>query len=196
MLSKRKIKSLESLEVFLILILIMLVCGIFYFITTYLKINIFLYNAIVLLFMVLTTFVAAIAIFQFVKIKYIEAVKVEVKEELDNYKTKIGNKIMEANTRIGYFEVDYSKKLKKVMKDYLIKAKEIEDIKKELAEKIIEINRKTAELEIETCLIKAEKLDLEQRIAPYERIVKLNDIYPGICDEQVLKEIYSIVKKS
>ena len=195
MLSTRKIKSLGSIEVLLILIFIILVCGIFYFISKYLKINFFLYNVIVLLFIVLTILVAAIAIFQFVKMKYIEAVKVEVKVEMDDYKTKIGNKILEANTRIGHFEVDYSKKLKKVMKDYLIKAKEIEDIKKELAEKMIEIDRKAAELEIETCLLKIEKVDLEHRTTLYERIALLNDIYPGICDEQVLKEIHSILSK-
>ena len=195
MLNKRKIKSLDLLEVFLILILIMLVCGIFYFISNYFRIDIFLYNAIVLLLIVLTIFVSAIAMFQFVKMKYVEAVKIELKSEMDSYKAKIGNKILEMNTRIGYFEVDYSKKLKKIMKDYLIKAKEIEDIKKELAEKIIEINRKTAELEIETCLIKAEKLDIEHRIGPYKRIVELNNIYPGICNEQVMKEIYLILRR-
>ena len=196
MLNKRKTKSLDLLEVFLILILIMLVCGIFYFISNYFSINIFLYSSIVLLFMVLTIFVAAIAIFQFVKMKYVDAVKAEVKVEMDNYKTKIGNKIVDVNTRIGYFEAEYSKKLKKVMKDYLIKAKEIEDIKKELSQKVIEIDRKTAELEIETCLNKAEKLDIGHRITPYERIIQLNNIYPGICDDTILKEIYLAVKES
>lgn len=194
MLNKSKIKPLNLLEIILILILIMLVSGIFYFINNYFKINIFLYNAIICSLIVLTIFVATIAIFQFVKLKYVEAVKVEVKVELDNYKTKIGNKLLEANTRIGYFEVEYSKKLKKVTRDYLIKAKEIEDIKKELSEKIMEIDRKTAELEIETCLIKVEKLDLEHRMVMYKRILKLNEIYPEICEDKILKEIYSFVK--
>jgi len=195
MLNKRKIKSLDFLEIILIQIFIMLICVIFYFISNYLQLNIFLYNSIVLLFVVITLLVAVIAIFQFVKMKYVQAVKVEVKVEMDNYKTKIDNKIIEENTRIGYFEVNYSKKLKKIMKDYLIKAKEIENIKKELEEKIIEINKKTAELEIETCLIKIEKLDSEQTLPFYERIVKLNDIYPGICDEEVLKGIKASSKK-
>jgi len=195
MLNKRKIKSLDFLEIILIQIFIMLICVIFYFISNYLQLNIFLYNSIVLLFIAITLVVAVIAIFQFVKMKYVQAVKVEVKVEMDNYKTKIDNKIIEENTRIGYFEVNYSKKLKKIMKDYLIKAKEIENIKKELEEKIIEINKKTAELEIETCLIKIEKLDSEQTLPFYERIVKLNDIYPGICDEEVLKGIKASSKK-
>jgi len=195
MLNKRKIKSLDFLEIILIQIFIMLICVIFYFISNYLQLNIFLYNSIVLLFIAITLVVAVIAIFQFVKMKYVQAVKVEVKVEMDNYKTKIDNKIIEENTRIGYFEVNYSKKLKKIMKDYLIKAKEIENIKKELEEKIIEINKKTAELEIETCLIKIEKLDSEQTLPFYERIVKLNDTYPGICDEEVLKGIKASSKK-
>ena len=195
MLNKRKINSLDFLEIILIQIFIMLICVIFYFISNYLQLNFFLYNSIVLLFVVITLLIAVIAIFQFVKMKYVQAVKVEVKVEMDNYKTKIDNKIIEENTRIGYFEVNYSKKLKKIMKDYLIKAKEIENIKKELEEKIIEINKKTAELEIETCLIKIEKLDSEQTLPFYERIVKLNDIYPGICDEEVLKGIKASSKK-
>ena len=172
MLNKRKIKSLDFLEIILIQIFIMLICVIFYFISNYLQLNIFLYNSIVLLFIAITLVVAVIAIFQFVKMKYVQAVKVEVKVEMDNYKTKIDNKIIEENTRIGYFEVNYSKKLKKIMKDYLIKVKEIE-----------------------TCLIKIEKLDSEQTLPFYERIVKLNDIYPGICDEEVLKGIKASSKK-
>jgi len=180
MLHKRKIKSLDFLEVFLVLIFIMLVSGIFYFISNFFKIDIFLYNSIILLLIVLTILVATVAIFQFVKMKYVKAVKAEMQVEMDNYKTKIGNKLIESNNRIGYFEVEYSKKLKKITKDYLIKAKEIEEIKKELAGKIMEINRKTAELEVETCLIKIEKMDLDHKIISYERILKLNIAYPGV----------------
>jgi len=189
MLNKRKIKYLDLLELVLILISIMLVCGIFNFISNHLKINTFLNNAILLLFIVLTIFVVAIAIFQFVRMKYVAAVKTELKEDMDIYKTRIDNKLLGASTRIGYFEVEYSKKLKKIMKDYLVKTKEIEYIKKELAEKMIVLDKKNAELEVETCLIKIERLDIEHKIIYYKRIVELNDIYPGICDEQILNGI-------
>jgi hypothetical protein len=192
-INKRKIKSLSLLEAILILILIIMVCIIFYFISNYFDLNPFLYDSMVLLLVVLTILVAALAIFQFVKIKYVGDVKNEMKTDMDNYKEKIGDKLFEANNRIGHFEADYSKKLKKVMKDYAIKVKEVEDIKKALDKRIVEIDRKTAGLEVETLLLKVERLETEQKLPHYRRIVQLNDIYPGICDEDVLKEIDLII---
>jgi len=195
MFNKRRIKSLDFLEVLLILIFILLLNWIFYFVSNYLRINILVYSVITISLIVLTILVAAIAIFQFVKMKYLEAVKVEVKMEIDSYKTKIDTKVSDANIRIGHFEVDYAKKLKKISRDYLIKAKEIENIKKELSEKMTEIDRKTSELEIQNCLIKIEKSDEEHKIILYERIVKLNDFYPGVCDDEILKEINGYLKE-
>lgn len=189
MLNKRKMKSLDLTELVLVLICILLVVGIFNFITDHITINSFLNNAIVVLLLSLTVIFVAITVFQFIKRKYVEATKAEVNVEMQNYQTKVSNKIVEVNTRIGHFEGEYSKKLKKVTKDYLIKAKEIEDIKKELAEKIKGIDRKMAELEVQTSLIKLEKLESEPRKLLCEKILKLNDLYPGICDEETLKKL-------
>ena len=190
MINKRSIKSLDLIEVVLILIAILLFCGIFNYISKQFTINILLYNVFIFLLMLLTSFVVAIAIFQLVKMKYIEVVKAELKADMDKYKTKTDNKSLVTNTKVVHFEVDYSKKLRKVTKDYLIKAKEIEYIKKELGEKLQVLDRKIAELEVETCLIKIEKLDEAHKIIYYKRLLELNDIYPGICEEEIINGIH------
>jgi septal ring factor EnvC (AmiA/AmiB activator) len=184
-----KRKSLSLFDAILVLSIIIMVCAIFYFIGNYFEINSFLYAFMVFLLIILTSLLIAIAIFQFVKMKYVGAVKNDIKADMDNYKAKIGDKIFEVNNRIGHFEADYSKKLKKVMKDYAVKVKEVEDIKKALEKKIIEMDRRTAELEVEMLLLRVERIERDQKLPHYIRIVQLNNIYPGICDETLLKEI-------
>lgn len=193
----KKIKSISLVEVFLVLFFIILVTGILYFIGNNLASNVFLYNGLVIALIIFTIIVASIATFQFIKGKYVEAVKAEVKEEIEQSRTKLGNKIAETNNRMAYFEANYSKKLKKIMKDYSVKVKEIEDIKKELNGKLGELDRKAAQLEIETCIIKAEKhkgkaeIDVEQVKTLYARIIELSERYPGICAEEILVSINS-----
>lgn len=195
MIYKRKIKSIGFLEAFLILFFIILVTGILYFIASSLAINAFLYNGLIIGTVILTIVVASIAIFQFIKVKYIRIFKVQLKEELDNYKIKSGIKVAETNNRIVYFEANYSKQLKKIMKDYSAKAKEIEDVKKTLNVKLIEIERKAAEFEIEICIIKVKNLkgkevnDIKERKDLYKRITEINNRYPGICKEEFLLSI-------
>ena len=195
MFNNRKMKSMGFVEMFLILFFITLVTGILYFTGSSLAINAFLYNGLVIGIIILTIIVASIAVFQFIKVKYTRIVNAEVKEELNNYKIKLGNKTAETNNRIVYFEANYSKQLKKIMKEYSAKAKEIEDVKKVLNAKLIEIDRKTAELEVETCIMKIENLkcktgsDIKERKDLYHRIIELSDKYPGICTEEFLSSI-------
>ena len=118
MFQGKKMKSMGFVEIILILFFIMLVTEILYFTGKNLVINDFLYNCLVIGIIILTISVASIAVFEFIKVKYINIVKAEVKDELDNYKIKLGNKNSETNNRIVYFETNYSKQLKKIMKDY------------------------------------------------------------------------------
>ena len=195
MIIKRKIKSMGFVEAFLILFFIILVTGILYFVGSSLAINAFLYNGLVIGTTILTIIVASIAVFQFIKVKYIRIVKAQIKEQLDDYKIKLGNKTSETNNRIVYFEANYSKQLKKIMKDYSAKAKEIEDVKKVLNLKLIEIDRKAAEFEVEICIIKAENLkgkedyDIKEKWDLYQRVIEINNRYPGICTEKFLSSI-------
>jgi uncharacterized membrane-anchored protein YhcB (DUF1043 family) len=195
MFDKRKMKSMGFVEVFLILFFIILVTGILYFTASSLAIDALLYNGLVIGIIILTIIVASIAVFQFIKVKYTRIVITEVKEELENYKIKLGNKTTETNNRIVYFEANYSKQLKKIMKDYSVKAKEIEEVKKALNAKLVEIDRKAAELEVETCIMKVENLkgktgrDIKERKDLYHRIIVLSDRYPGICTEEFLSSI-------
>lgn len=195
MFNKKEIKSMGSVELFLILFFIILVTGILYFIGERLAISTFLYNGLVIGIIILTIIVASIAIFQFIKVKYTRIVKAEVMEELNNYKIKLGSKTAETNNRIVYFEANYSKQLKKIMKDYTGKVKEIEDVKKTLNVKLAEMDIKTAELEIETCIMKAENLKvnsqsyIKEKKDLYTRVIKLSDKYPGICTEEFLTSL-------
>lgn len=195
MLNKRRIKSMEAIEVFLIFIFVILLVGCLFFIGKGLSANTAIYNLLMGSIIFITTIVTSIVIFLFVKRKYIEVLKNEIEEEFDRYKSKLEDKVLTTNNRIFGFETNYSKKLKKVMKAYNIKVKEIENIKKELNDKLAEADKKAAFLEIEIYMIKAENIlskeidDSKERKAIYSRILKLNEIYPGIIDEKALTEV-------
>ena len=196
MFSKSKMKSLNAVDLFLLLIFIILVNGVLFFIGQSLHTNTILYTVLMLSVIVFTTLAASIAIFQFVKLKYVQSVKDSIMEDFDKYKNKLENKVIETNGRIFSFETNYSKKLKKIMRDYNIKCKEIDNIKKELDIKLIELDRKSAGLEIEFCNMKAENIKSKAEInikeikALYDRIIELNGTYPGISTEESLKLIY------
>jgi len=194
MLNKTKMKSMGFVEIFLILFFIILVTIILYFIGSSLAINAFLYNGLIMGIIILTIIVASIAVFQFIKIKYTRIIKAEVKEDLDNYKIKLLNKTLENNNKIVYFETNYSKQLKKIMKDYSAKVKEIEDVKKELNIKLVEIYKKVTELELQTCIIKVENLkgnagNVKERKNLYNKIIELSDRCPEICTMEFLTSI-------
>lgn len=81
------------------------------------------------------------------------------------------------------------------MKDYSVKVKEIEDIKKALNSKLVEADIKSAELEMEICVMKFQNLkgksdnDVKERKDLCNRIIKLSDKYPKICTEEFLRSI-------
>lgn len=198
MITKTKLKSINSVEGFLILLFTILVGGFLFLIGARFSKNTIIYNTLVLSLLVLISLVAAIGIFQLVKYKYVEMLKNELIEDLDIYKNKYDSKISETNSRIYTFEKNYSKKITKISKDYSIKAKEIKDIKKALDTKLIELDRRAAYFEIEFCNMKLENLknkgednDAKKEIVRlYNRIIELNIIYPGISTDEYLEFIH------
>ncbi len=195
MLNRRKIKSMELIEVLLIFLAIILLVGILFFIGKELKINTVIYNVLVASLIFIATLIVSIVVFQFVKRKYIEALKDEIEEDFDVSRSKLEEKVLNINNRIFGFETNYSKKLKKIMKDYNIKVKEIENIKKELSIKLTEEDMKIACLEIEICKIKLannEDYDEKERESIRDRIVRINELYPSISDEKILNEVKEI----
>lgn len=197
LLNRRKIKSMELIEILLIFLFVILMLGSLFFIGKELAANTTIYKILMGSIIFITTLVTSIVIFAFVKRKYIEVLKVEIEEDFDKFKIKLEDKVLTTNNRIFGFETNYSKKLKKIMKDYNIKVKEIENIKKELNTKLAETDRKAAYLEIEISKIKLENIlskeinDSKEIKAIYNRIIKLNELYPGTCDEKFLAEVRS-----
>lgn len=192
MFNKNKIKFLDLIEVFLILFFIILVIGILFFIGSRLNTNYIIYNTLIVCSILLTTIVASIAVFQYVKTKYIQELKYVIMEDLDKYKDKIESKVFETNHRIFGFEKNYSKKIKKIMMDYNVKSKEIINLKKEMDIKLCELDRRAAMLEIELCSLRAENIKSEvgnyisEKAALYARIIELNHIYEGISTDDFL----------
>jgi hypothetical protein len=198
MIRKNDIRSISSLEGFLLLLFIILVVGFLFLIGAKFSGNTMIFSFLILCLLILISLVTAIGLFQFVKYKYVEALKNEIIEDLKIYKNKADIKISETNSRIFFFEKNYSKKIMKISKDYSIKAKEINDIKKALDIKLIELDRKAASLEIEFYNMKVENLkskgdDLEvneEILHLYKRIIELNTIYPGISSDEALELIH------
>jgi hypothetical protein len=203
LITKNTIKSINSVEGFLILIFIILISGILILIGAKYSTNTIIYNILVLSLMLLTALVSGVGIFQYVKYKYVETIKNEIMEDLDRYINKSDSKVNETNNRIYGFETNYSKKLKKISKDYSLKAKEISDIKKELDDKLLEIDRKAAYFEIEFCNMKAENIRskngeqaFKKEVAGlYNRIIELNSLFPGISTDEFLEAIHLHLSK-
>lgn len=178
-------------------IFIILLIGSLFFIGKELQPNTTIYKILMGSIILITTLITSLVVFQFVKRKYIGVLKDEIEEELGKYKIKIEDKILTTNNRIFGFEKTYSKQLKKIVKDYNIKVKEIENIKRELNIKLAETDRKAAYLEIEICKVKLDNIvvgeinDSKGKKAIYNRIIKLNELYPGLCDEKFITGIYS-----
>ena len=198
MIKKSKIESINSVEGFLILIFIILILGTLFLIGAKFSENTTIYNTLVISLIFLTVLIASIGIFQFVKYKYIKALKNEILEDLDKYNNKLDNKVNETNSRIFGFETNYSKKLKKIAKEYSLKTKEINDIKKELDIKLLELDRKAAYFEIEFCTMKVENIkskgrddvSIKEIACLYNRIIEINSIYSGISTEEFLELIH------
>lgn len=203
MIKRSTIKSINSAEGFLILVFIILISVTLILISTRFSVNTIVYNALVLCLIFLITLVSSIGIFQFVKYKYVETVKNEIMEDLDKYINKSDSKVNETNNRIYGFETNYSKKLKKISKDYSLKAKEINDIKKELDVKLLEMYRKTAYFEVEFCNMKAENIKSkgENEVSKkeisclYNRIIEVNNIFPGVSTDEFLELIHLNLSK-
>jgi hypothetical protein len=197
-ITKSTIKSINSVEGFLILIFIICISGTLILIGAKFSTNTIIYNALVLSLIFLTALVGSVGIFQFVKRKYVETLKSEIMEDLFKYIDKSDSKVNETNNRIYGFETNYSKKLKKISKDYSLKAKEISDIKKELDDKLLELDRKAAYLEIEFCNMKAENIKSKGKndaskkeiACLYNRIIEINNIFPGISTDEFLELIH------
>lgn len=198
MIKKSKIESINSVEGFLSLIFIILVLGTLFLIGAKFSENTIIYNTLVLSLIFLTVLIASIGIFQFVKYKYIKTLKNEIIEDLYKYNNKLDNKVNETNSRIFGFETNYSKKLKKIAKEYSLKTKEINDIKKELDIKLLELDRKAAYFEIEFCKMKVENIkskggddvSIKEIACLYNRIIEINSIYPGISTDEFLELIH------
>lgn len=203
MITKNTMKSLNSIEGFLILVFIILISGILILIGAKFTVNTIIYNMLVLCLIFLITIIASIGTFQFVKNKYVESVKNEIMEDLDKYINKADSKVNETNNRIYGFETNYSKKLKKISKDYSLKAKEISDIKKELAVELLEIHKKAAYFEIEFCNMKAENIkskdgkdaSIKEIALLYHRIIELNSTFPGVSSDEFLDSIHLNLSK-
>jgi hypothetical protein len=134
-------------------------------------------------------------IFQFVKKQYVEEVKRELADEILKYKDSLRDKVDSTNNRIFSFETNYAKNLKKVTKDYSIKAKQIENLNKELNNKIKEIDKKSFYLEVQICILKAERIQeespeqIKEKAVCYKRIIELSEIYPDIVTADFLESI-------
>jgi hypothetical protein len=202
-ITKNTIKSINSVEGFLIMIFIVLIGGALILIGAKFTENNIIYNALILSLIFLTVVVGSIGVFQFVKYKYVETVKNEIMEDLDRYINKADSKVNETNNRIYSFETNYAKKLKKISKDYSIKAKEISDIKKDMDNKLLELDRKAAYFEIEFCNMKAEnikskeldKTSKKEITELYNRIIEINNMFPGISSEEFLEAIHLNLSK-
>ncbi|WP_461207558.1 hypothetical protein [Clostridium sp. DL1XJH146] len=199
MAGRRKLKSMELIEVLLIFLAVILLMTSLILVGKKLESNTTIYNILMVSVIFISIFVISIVIFLFVKRKFIDALKFDLEEEIDTYKSKLEEKVLITNNRIFGFETNYSKKLKKIMKDYNIKVKEIENIKKELNIKLIEEDRKLSYLEIEINkmklhnLLSEEDYSEEERDAICSRIMILNELYPGINDEKLLSEVGAII---
>ena len=203
MIQRNTIKLINSVEGFLILIFIICISGTLILIGARFSTNAIIYNTLVLSLIFLSAFIGAIGIFQFVKYKYVETVKNEIMEDLDKYINKSDSKVNETNNRIYGFETNYSKKLKKISKDYSLKTKEISDIKKELDVKLLELYRKAAYFEIEFCNIKVENIkskgkdDVSKKEIAflYNRIIEINSTFPGISTDEFIELIHLNLSK-
>lgn len=189
MRARNKIKSLTSVEVFLVLFFSAIVILTLIFMGNNFSKNIIVYDVFALALIFFIILIGSVAIFQFVKFKFVTQLKSEIMLDLDIYKNKLENKVVETSSRIFGFETNYSKLLRKISKDYNTKAKEIENIKKELEIKSEELDRRSAQLEIEFCEMRAEyitnkadtSLDDEKQIEGlHKRVEELKNKYPGI----------------
>lgn len=191
MIKKSKIESINSIEGFLVFIFIILVLGILFLIGVKFLENTIIYNALVLSLIFFTILIASIGIFQFVKYTYIKALKNEIIDDLDKNNNKLDTKVNEISNRIFGFETSYSKKLKKITKEYFLKTKEINDIKRQLDAKLLELDRKAAYFEIQFCNMKIENIrskgeddaSIKEIACLYDRIDKISSIYPDISED-------------
>jgi uncharacterized membrane protein (DUF485 family) len=199
MFNKRKLKSMDLMQTMMVFIFILLLIQGLYFIAGTLSENSFMNNLLIGIIVFLITFFMANVIFQFVKKQYVEEVKRELADEILKYKDSLRDKVDSTNNRIFSFETNYAKNLKKVTKDYSIKAKQIENLNKELNNKIKEIDRKSAYLEVQICILKAERIQeesperIQEKAVCYKRIIELNKTYPDIVTANFLESIIQYI---
>ncbi|SHH33446.1 hypothetical protein [Clostridium grantii] len=200
MLNKRKRKSMNLVQTLMVFIFILFLIQGLYFIGNTIEGNSVLHNLLTGIILFMIAFFMSIVIFQFVKKNYIEEIKKELANDILKHKNSLQDKVSSTNNRIFSFEANYSKNLKKMTKEYNIKSKEIENINKELDNKLNEIDRKSAYLEIQLCILKAERIqgespeNIKEKTVIYKRIIELSEIYPDIITAEILESFINYNK--
>lgn len=155
-----------------------------------------IYNILVVSTIFFTILVASITIFQYIKIRDIDKLKEELKNELYTERELLDEKLEKSQEWIETFEREYNLRFSKIEENYQKQLSTVDYMILNLQEKIDNLSRKSAELQIDTNYVKAKEFEKRKEIPnselinTYEEIKKLVESYPNTKSNEFISKLY------
>lgn len=160
-----------------------------------------IYNILVVSTIFFTILVAAISIFQFIKIRDVDNLKREIISQTEKYQEEMKKRIEENNAKFLEIQNEYSNKFNKLQDNYQSRVDSINTVVKELDEKSIELNKTSAVLKMEIYKIKMQDIIKKNyeysfdMIMESQEIIEIGEKHQGYIESERLVEVYINIAK-
>lgn len=160
-----------------------------------------IYNILVVSTIFFTILVAAISIFQFIKIRDVDNLKREIISQTEKYQEEMKKRIEENNAKFLEIQNEYSNKFNKLQDNYQSRVDSINTVVKELDEKSIELDKTSALLKMEIYKIKMQDIIKKNyeysfdMIMESQEIIEIGEKHQGYIESERLVEVYINIAK-